>query len=68
MTNQKLKSRGRPRPVQEFRQLLGRDEAYLDQMLALPMARHFFTEHQRDAIRERWLRWGRRADVARQAA
>jgi hypothetical protein len=37
-------------------------------MLALPMARHFFTEQQREAIRERWLRRGRAPQVARKAA
>ncbi len=54
-------------PVREFQRRLGRDRDYIDEMLDLPMARHFFTEQQREAIRSRWLgirRRGRQVDFS----
>jgi hypothetical protein len=38
----------------EFKQLVAADSAYVDKMLKLRVAQHFFTERERQDIRDRW--------------
>jgi hypothetical protein len=51
--------RGADQDYLDFKRLVGRDEAYLDRMLAGRVARHFFTEAERNQIRETWIDLGR---------
>ncbi len=48
--------------VQQFKSRVGRDEEYLDSMLELPMASHFFSKKERREIRDEWLQLGRTED------
>ncbi len=45
--------------LDQFLSRVGRDEQYLDRMLELPMAGHFFSDDERSAIRTHWLTVGR---------
>jgi hypothetical protein len=42
--------------------LVGRDRDYIDSMLGMQMALHFFTAQEREEIRERWLAIGKSSD------
>jgi hypothetical protein len=42
--------------------LVGRDRDYIDAMLGMQMALHFFTAQEREEIKERWLAIGKSSD------
>lgn len=43
---------------ERFKRLVGKDVGYIDEMLSMPMAEHFFAERERAQIREGWLNLG----------